>query len=265
MKNLTRILLTVALLSVFSFQTQSQEIVDRIVSNKEIRIGISGQQTPFSMISKSGSPIGFDIDIAKGLAESINVKPTFVQMKFADLLPALGNGELDIIISGLTMTPERNLKHFFAGPYLISGKSILTKNKRIIQSRIEDLNTGRIKISALKGSTSEAYVRKNLPNSELIPVNSYDEAVEMVINGDIDLMLADYSQCAYASFRHLDQQLLIKEDLLDVERIGIAIPAEDPLLLNLVQNYIDHLRDSEKLNKIEDKWFRNGSWLSEIE
>jgi len=244
---------------------QAQNVVKRIVENGEIRIGTTAQQPPFSVKSKAGNVIGFDIDIALKLAEAIHVEANFIEMNFSELLEALDRGEIDMVVSGITITPERNLKYLFAGPYLLSGKSILTKNRKLIQTPISELNTGRISVATLKGSTSVTYVQKYLAATDLTLVDSYEDAVNMVIEGKIDMMLADYSECAYASFRHQNHGLLIKEELFSSERIGIAIPASDPLLLNLVNNFISDLDDSGELKKIEDRWFRNGSWLSEVE
>jgi ABC-type amino acid transport substrate-binding protein len=263
MKILLRYLI-VALLLLPSIHLQAQRTVNRIVQTGEIRIGITAQQPPFSVKSSSGSVIGFDIDIANKLATSIHVKADFIEMNFADLLGALDRDEIDIVMSGMAITSERNLEHLFAGPYLISGKSILTKNRKIIEAPIRELNMSRIEVATLKGSTSETFVKDNLPNAQSTLVDSYKEAVEMVIKGSVDFMLADYSECAYASFRNQDHGLLIQEELLNMERIGIAIPSDDPLLLNLIQNFILDLEQTGELKKIEDKWFRSGSWLGEV-
>lgn len=247
-----------------SGQIYAQRVVSRIVENKEIRIGTTAQQPPFAIKSKTGAIIGFDVDIANALAESINVKVKFVEMNFADLLEALNSGKIDIVMSGMAITAERNLNYLFAGPYLISGKSLLTKDKKIIDATIRELNNSRIEIATLKGSTSASFVNNSLPNAQLTLVDTYDKAVAMVIDGDIDFMLADYSECAYASFRNQEHQLLLQENLFNTERIGIAIPSDDPLLLNLIQNFVSNLEVTGKLEKMEDKWFRSGSWLGEV-
>jgi polar amino acid transport system substrate-binding protein len=83
------------------------------------------------MRSRSGNIIGLEIELVKALASSMGLRAALVQKPFAELLPALEQGDVDLVISGMTITPERNARVAFAGPYLISGKSVLSKSRRI--------------------------------------------------------------------------------------------------------------------------------------
>jgi len=105
--------------------------LERIVKNQKVRVGMSGTQPPFNMKSRRGQLIGFDVDVANDLSAAMGVKLELVQKPFAELLPALERGEVDVVMSGVTMTPERSLKFNFAGPYYVSGKSVLTKSKEL--------------------------------------------------------------------------------------------------------------------------------------
>ena len=110
-------------------------VLSRIVESNVLRVGTSGAQPPFSVKSKDGSLIGYEVDLAKLLANAMGVELKLVEMPFAELLLALEKGEVDVVMSGMTMTPARNLKAAFVGPYIISGKSILTKDKTIAQAK----------------------------------------------------------------------------------------------------------------------------------
>ena len=101
-------------------------VLSRIVESGTFKVGMSGTQPPFTVVSKSGSLIGYEVDLANLLANAMGVKAEFVQKPFGELLSALEKGEIDAIMSGMTMTPKRNLQAAFVGPYIVSGKSILT-------------------------------------------------------------------------------------------------------------------------------------------
>ena len=103
-------------------------VLAQIVKSGKIRVGMSGDQAPLNVKSKSGEIIGLEADLANLLASSMQVDLEIVQKPFAQLLPALEKGEVDLVMSGLTITPERNLRVAFVGPYFVSGKSILTKS-----------------------------------------------------------------------------------------------------------------------------------------
>ena len=79
--------------------------LDRIVERGEIRIGMTGNQPPLSMKSKSGTLIGFEVDLANLLGQAMEVEPKLVTKPFPELIPALLAGEIDVIISGMTITP----------------------------------------------------------------------------------------------------------------------------------------------------------------
>ena len=109
--------------------TSRSSRLDRILQKGELRVGLTGDQPPLNMRSKSGSIIGLEVDMAEALAESMRLEVRLVPMPFADLLPALERGDVDLVISGVTITPARNARVAFAGPYFISGKSVLTTGR----------------------------------------------------------------------------------------------------------------------------------------
>jgi len=108
--------------------SQDGKVLNKILKSGELRVGTSGSQPPFTMKSKDGQLMGYEIELAKLLIDAMNIKLKFVEKPFSELLAALEKGEIDVIMSGMTITPERNLKATFAGPYIVSGKSILAKS-----------------------------------------------------------------------------------------------------------------------------------------
>lgn len=102
-------------------------VLDGVLKKGELVVGMTGDQPPVNATTKTGGIIGLDADLARVIAASMNLKVRFAKMPFAELLPALLAGKVDMIISGMTMTTERNLKAAFIGPYHVSGKGILTK------------------------------------------------------------------------------------------------------------------------------------------
>jgi polar amino acid transport system substrate-binding protein len=170
----------------------TQNTLANIIKNGEIRIGMTGNQPPFNMRAKNDKLMGYEVDLAQILAESMGVKLKMVTMPFSELMPALKSGKVDAVMSGMTITPERNLKALFAGPYTLSGKSILTKSKVLAEiSEASEANEKKYKITCLKGSTSEKFVQKYMPETEIIPVENYDSGVDMVLNDQADALVAD--------------------------------------------------------------------------
>jgi polar amino acid transport system substrate-binding protein len=242
----------------------SQKVLSAILKRGEIRIGMTGTQPPFSMKAKNGELIGYEVDLAKALAKNMGVKLKLVEMPFSDLLGSLKSGKIDAVMSGMTMTPERNLEVLFAGPYILSGKSILTKSKLI-----SEISAGKTekkyRIVTLKGSTSVEFVKSYMPEQELILVDNYNTGVDMVLNDKADAMVADKPICVVTIMKNQGKDLVTSEQPLTIEPIGMALPSDDPQFLNLVENYISSLELSGNLPALEKMWFQDGAWMLNVE
>lgn len=243
----------------------ARPVIDRILARGEVRIGTSGTQPPLTATTKDGTLIGFDIDLAAQLAHAMGVRLTLVPMAFAELLPSLQQGEIDMVLSGLTITPERNLKVAFVGPYLVSGMSILTREKTMTRLRRPDeLDTPKVTLAALRGSTAETFANENVPRAKLVLVDTLDEGVEQVRKGKVDALLADHPFCLVAVYRYPSDHLQTLETPFTFEPLGIALPPSDPLLINWTQNTLADLDDSGAILDMMYSWFEEDAWVKQL-
>jgi len=239
--------------------------LQRILQSGELRVGLSGNQPPLNMTDKHGEVIGLEVDLMEALAQSMGLKTNFVVEPFADLIPAIENGEVDVVISGMTITPERNARVAFVGPYFISGKSVLTKSAEIASADSATLlNKPDLRYAVLAGSTSEAFVEQVLPKAVSVPAKDYDTAVQMVLDDEVQAMIADFPICQLSILRHPEAGLSTLMTPFTIEPLGIALSADDPLLINLVENYLNTLENTGLLIQFKAKWFSDGSWVSEL-
>ncbi len=244
---------------------EDSPILARISKSGELRVAMSGGQPPLNARSKTGEIIGLEADLAALLAEALGVRLRIVERPFSELLGALRRKEVDMVMSGMTMTVQRNRLAAFAGPYFVSGKSILTKSAALAHAdALEDINTAELKLAALKSSTSQRFVEVVIPKAQLIKIESYDEGVRMVINGEVDALVADHPICALSVLRNPDKGLATLITPFTVEPIGIALPPGDPLLVNLVENYLEGMETSGLLEKLRARWFEDTSWLEQL-
>jgi polar amino acid transport system substrate-binding protein len=245
--------------------TSASPVLDRIQKRGELIVGTMGNMPPLNMTSKDGEIFGLEPDLARLLANAMDVKVKFVTKPFNELLPALQTGEVDMVLSGMTITPERNRKVAFIGPYFISGKAFLTKIKTIAYAdEAADVNNPDTKIVALKGSTSQAFAEAALDKTTLFTTGTYDEAVDMVLQDKVHAMIADYPICIVSVFRYPEADLLSVVTQLTYEPIGIAIPANDPLLMNWTRNTLNNIEGSGTLDELKLKWFAEGDWMNKL-
>jgi polar amino acid transport system substrate-binding protein len=248
-----------------SAQGNGSPALKRITSSNTLTVAMSAKQPPFNVKNRDGKTIGLDVDLAQLLANSMGVELKIVEMPFANLQLALEEGDVDLIISGMTATLRRNTRIAFAGPYFISGISILTTSNSIAAAEnAADLNHKQLRIAALKRSTSAKFAAKLLPDSELSETASHRAAVQLLLDGKVDAVVADATACALSMLRYPNAGLTTLQRPLTIEPIGIAIAPNDPLLINLVENYIAALEATGAMAALQDKWFGNGTWLTQV-
>jgi polar amino acid transport system substrate-binding protein len=240
-------------------------VLKGIISKGELVVGTTGHQPPLNATAKDGELIGFEKDMADRMARSLGVKLKMAVMPFSQLLTALEQRKIDMILSGMTMTPERNTRVAFVGPYYISGKGLLTKQEAIASiKQTSEIDRPEITLSALRGSTSQRYVREKLPRAGLIPTKDYEEGIRMVIQGKADAFVADFPICLISAIRHGGEGLIPLIAPNTYEPLGIALPANDPHLINWVKNFLDMLDGSGILDELNNRWFKKKSWLKRL-
>ncbi len=239
--------------------------IERILKQGRLRVGMSGSQPPFNVRSRSGEMIGLEVDLARLLAGSMGVELEIVEKPFAELLPALGKREVDVVMSGVTITPRRNLAATFVGPYFLSGKSILTRSKAFAAAtQATDIDRPDIRLAALEGSTSQEFVETFLSQTRLVTTKDYDEALGLVAADEVHALVADFPICLLSVFRDESGELETLNRPLNVEPIGIALPPGDPLFQNLVQNYLGTITGSGELERLHAKWLDDSSWVARL-
>jgi polar amino acid transport system substrate-binding protein len=246
-------------------KASSSPVMDKITSRGELRVGISGDMPPMNLLTKEDKVIGMDVDLATMIADAMGVKLNVQRIDFSGLLPALESGRIDMIVSNMTMTPDRNLKAAFVGPYFTSGKAFLTKRSSIAQAKgLPDINSPQFTFVALKQSTSEAVIRKGAPQAKLLAAGTQNEAIQMVIDGKADAMIADYPICVVAVYHNPAAGLISVVAPITYEPIGIAVPKGDPHLLNWLGNFLHSLEKAGYMNDLKEKWFVQPTWLPQM-
>lgn len=252
-----------ALALIWNSSAPAGTVLDRVLKKGELVVGTTGTQPPLSVTTKDGQIIGLDADIAKLISSGMGVKVRFVKMMFSELIPALESGKVDMIISGMTMTPERNVKIAFIGPYYVSGKGVLTKAKTVPAMDKEGLDSPSFKIAALKNSTSQVFVEMVTPKAKLVPAASYDEALDLLFQDKIDALVADYPFCLFSMARYSDKGLAVRGGRMTFEPLGIGI-REDALWINWLENFVRILTGTGDLGKLQERWMTETSWMKEL-
>ncbi len=244
---------------------KSAPVLMRVKDRGHLVLGTSGSMPPMNMTTRDARVVGLDVDLARYMADAMGVKLRIKTMPFAELLDALESGKVDMVISNLTITPERNMRVAFAGPYLTSGKCLLSKEETLAAAdEAEDINKPGTRLTALSGSTSAQFIQELVPNATLITAKDYDQAVKYVMEDEAQALVADYPICVVSLKRYPKAGFVSVFALLTYEPLGIALPANDPLFMNWVENFLQRLEDTGHLEQLQTKWLEDETWLLDL-
>lgn len=254
-----------ALAAALPLHAMAGDTLQRVIDFQVLKVGMSGNQPPMTMTSGDGGLMGFDVDLARALALAMRVKLEIKPMPFGELMTALEKDEIDMVLSNVSITPERTERVSFVGPYMMSGMSLLTKSSALSKiSSADEFNRKGLKIVALSNSTNTTFIKTVAPDATLIEAASYDEGVALLIEGKADVMVADMTQCILAVLRFPEAGLSTLDKPLTVEPVGIAVSKDDPQFFNLVDNYLRAYEKTGVLTELRKKWFEDDGWVAAL-
>ena len=242
----------------------SKDTLYGIQKKGEIKVGVS-ISPPWVMKNKKGELIGFEIDIAKRLATDMGVKVKFKQYQWSKMIPALKKGEIDIIASGLSITPKRALEINYSHPYSSSGYSLvsnlsLTKDFTSIKS----LNDEKVYIAAVKGTVSADLAKRVFPKAKIDLRKTEKDATSAVINGTVHAFISSSPTPEFLSMKHPDEvDLPLKKPLLTT-REAFAVRKNNQEMLNFLNAWITAHEADEWIDSSHKYWFNSLKWQRQV-
>jgi polar amino acid transport system substrate-binding protein len=237
-----------------------ESTVEQVVRRGVLRVGMS-TFVPWAMTDKAGNLIGFEIDVATRLAQDMGVKVEFVPTKWAGILPALLTGKFDVIIGGMGITAQRNLKVNFSIPYDYSGVAIVAHKQLAAGfNRLEDFNRPEVTVTARLGSTSAAAANKLLPKAEKRFFDDESQVIQELVNGRVHALLGGTPLPTYQALKHPDKLFLPLPGTITKEPIGFAVRKGDFDSLSFFDNWIRVVEAEGWLAERKAYWFESQEW-----
>lgn len=237
--------------------------LERIAKSGRLVLGTAGNMPPMTRQLRSGEFVGLDIDLASMMAKLMKAELVIKVMPLDKLVAALKAGEVDIVISNLTMNPERNMDVAFVGPYLVSGKCLVSKSPSLAQAKEVAKVTNDIAV--LKGSTSETWAKAFMPKANLVLVDSDDAGAQLIVEDKVGALLSEYPTCALLTNSHQEDGFVSVFSTLTYEPIGIALPGGDAHMINWTQNFMQRMKATGHLQMLADRWLGDLKRLQKVE
>jgi polar amino acid transport system substrate-binding protein len=247
--------------------TVSASTLEEIQKRGTLRVGMEPGYMPFELTNQKGEIIGFDVDMAKRMAASMGVELELVSIAWDGIIAGLLTDKFDIIMSGMTLTQERNLSINFAQPYIIIGQSILVdkRHEGTINS-YSDLNDPKYSVGSKLGTTGEQAVQsERFATPPTYPYETEQEGVLELINGKIDAFVYDLPYNAIANVERGEGKIYHLSEPFTYEPLAWAIRQGDVDFLNWLDNFMFQVKNDGTYERIFNKWFRDDAWLKEIQ
>ena len=228
----------------------------QIVSRGKLVVGMELKFWPFEYVDEKGAPVGFDVDIAKALAERLGVELEIKDMEWTGLIPALTSGKIDLIISGITGTLERAKSITFSSPYFITGLCALVSSKKASDVKdVAQLNApGRI-IAVKTGTTADLVATKQFPKATINRYQDETACTQDVVAGRVDAFFYDQISIAKHHKQNPETTTAILSPFT-YEPFCIAMPKGDFDLWQWVEMFLSTMRQDGTLESLRSHYFK---------
>lgn len=235
-----------------------------IRNSGELRVAVA-LASPWAMHDQDGQLIGYEIDVARALAADIRTEPRFVVYEPDELMTAVEIGEADIVIAGLSITPERALHVNFSAPHTSGGLTLATRleSTRTVES-LSDLDAATFSLAVVADSAAVALAQRLLPRIEIREFSTAQEAAEALIDGAVDAYLEEEPVPNFLALEHAGRiDVPIARPLLE-RRAGFAIAKGDADFLAYLDAWIVAREDDTWLPTTFRYWFRTLRWRDRL-
>jgi len=256
MKILTFFRSTVAVLMLaLATAAAHAQTLERIQQTGVVRIGIYGDQAPWSAVDARGQNVGYDVDVARLIGEALGARVEFLMQDVASRIPNLLTNKVDLQMAVMGMYPERAKAVQYSKPY--AGQQIVlfaSKKHRI--SHIEDARNLRIGVP--RSAAQDVAITKLLGDiSNIRRFNDNSAVIQALVSGQVDAIGGDTSyrvMLNHASPGHDYEQKVVFNEQWQ----GIATRPGDKKINEWLNQFIDAIKADGRLEAISQKYLAQG-------
>ncbi|HCX1668035.1 TPA: ABC transporter permease subunit [Staphylococcus aureus] len=224
---------------------------EKIKERGELRVGLSADYAPMEFehtVNGKTEYAGVDIDLAKKIAKDNNLKLKIVNMSFDSLLGALKTGKIDIIISGMTSTPERKKQVDFSDSYMMTKNIMLVKKDKVNEYKdIKDFNNK--KVGAQKGTEQEKIAQTEIENASITSLSRLPDVILALKSGKVEGAVVE--KPVAEAYLKQNPKLGISNVKFNEEEKDtvIAVSKDSPKLLSQINKTIKEVKDKGLIDK----------------
>ena len=238
--------------------------LDKINERGTLRVGMS-TFVPWAMRDKQGDLIGFEIDVAERLAADSGWKVEFVPTAWDGVIPALLAKKFDVIIGGMSVTPERSKSVLFTTPYSHSGVQVAA-NKELASgfSEMSDFNSRRVKIAARRGAFTVQVAREAFPKAKILQFDDDAQAFQEVLNGNAHAVIASSPKPEHEAVKNADKLFIPFNERLSKGNEAFAVRLGENDKQAFFDQWIQARTEDGWLEQRYEYWFATLDWQQQV-
>ena len=223
-------------------------------SADSLKVGVSPDYPPMAY-KQDGRIVGIEADNAKAVGEIIGKKMVMVEMPFEKLIPALQAGEIDVIMSGLSITPERSEQVIFTDSYMEVGQMAIMLMSNVSKfSQPWSIYREGVRVGVEAGTTGDQFAKNELKEAQISYFADSAAAFEGLRKGEIDLYVHDAPTSWRLATSEGDKDLLSLYHPLTTEQLAWAVRKDDGLLAESLNEALAKMKANGSLGYIRNRW-----------
>lgn len=250
-------------LILFCSSLANADLLDDILEKGIVRVGVA-EFAPWTMRTESGRLIGFEIDVARKIAEDMGVDIAFKVYLWEEIIPALESGEIDIIAGGMSITPARALRLNFSRPVATTGVGLATNTEmtKHIQT-LEELNAPEINIVTVTDTRAHSVSQALFNRANVQVLASGELAEKEILEGRAHAYLATTAETKFLALRNSSTIDVPIDEPLVASSEALAVPKGEQQLLNFLNAWVTARTSDKWLATTRDYWFETLNWVPE--
>ena len=222
--------------------------------NKELVVGSSATYRPFAYESPTKEIVGYDVDIIKAIAQKAGLQIKVVNTPWTGIFAALNNGDVDLVISGVTINDKRKQSYDFTMPYF-EARQLIAVQKDSTAKTLKDL-AGK-KIGVVTGSTGDDTASREFgkTNPDIRRFESTPVVISELVNSGVDAAIGDNGVIAFRAQEH-KQLKTINDPAFPKEYFGVVVKQGNKALLDKLNSGLSAIKADGSYAQIYKKWFQ---------
>lgn len=224
----------------------------KVLATGNVKVGVIGAFAPNSFINADGEWDGFEVEVAKRIAESLGAEIEFVEVTSDTRISSIETGKIDICMGNSTRTMARSQKVGFSDTLIVSSERFLVKNDSGIKV-IGDIPQGA-KVGVTKGATMDENIKEQRPDVEIVYYTSPTDGAIAVKNGQCVAFAEDSNTLTYQALLTTGLEV-VGEPLASISYNAILLPIDDQVWINYINEFVFQFNSSGKNVELFTQYF----------